>query len=279
MADPVKDRQRRREVWLETRKKLNEIYAEDPGRRARDQSVTKEMLSTKLTIPSAVNRTHFPLIEVTQENCLDMMMRYHSATSKNGSRVLVLNMASPFTPSGVGRGTMPDGNTQEEELFRCTSLSESLREHLYPWKKDAVFYSPEVTVLRRGSQDQWTWLSPQDQFQVSVISAAAPCRPQLTLDQTDWRHAQDREYMTSLVHQIFRVAQSHGHRVLVLGVLGCGNFKNPSLLVSQMFAKEIQFFSRLGCFDRIGFAVFGHSPHDETLRSTFRDSFRHLTEN
>ena len=71
---------------------------------------------------------------------------------------------------------------------------------------------------------------PEDLPVVSCVSVAALLRPEIEIGDMAgerYKHRQDRETMKQKIRVVLRIAAIRKHRMLVLGALGCGAFKNP----------------------------------------------------
>jgi uncharacterized protein (TIGR02452 family) len=154
--------------------------------------------------------------------------------------VCVLNFANNFTPGGPGR---LQGSTQEEILFRRTTLGATLDAARYPlddvenlgraWKYRTLrlAYSPQVHVVR----DTDGKYAPM-MFPLSVITCAAIQMPR-TRDGR-YENDEDRKVTRRKIQMILDIAIDRGHRVLVAGEWGCGAFLNP-LEVCEIWVEEI----------------------------------------
>lgn len=186
----------------------------------------------------------------------------------HGWRPAVMNFAHGYN---CGGGFEHAGGSQEEDIFRKTSLFLSLwphrreddgpgvlargmwigefdeglprKEPFYPHTECGGIYSPHVRVLRQ---------------------LTAPGRPLATVEQIEDAHtfgvltvaAQDcgrtgpfdPELLRQKLRTTMHMAVSHGHDSVVFGAFGCGYFRNPADAVAVAF--------------------------DELLRSEFADAFR-----
>ena len=207
-----------------------------------------------------------------------------------GSRVAVLNFASPVNPGG---GVKNGASAQEESLCRCTTLYDSLDQRRM-WDAyylpnrgsgdalatDACIWTPNVVVCKsdesipqRLTQDDW--------FEVDMLTCAAPNLRGTTsnLDNPDASRT-DGVPLTRIyeIHKkrashILTVAASLNVDSLVLGAFGCGAFRNDPYLVASAWEEPIN--QMRHHFDLIEFAVF-HMPYETENYEAFRDEFADL---
>ena len=207
-------------------------------------------------------------IEVCNEDCLKMAIRYLNM----GLNPMVMDAASDRMPGGCSTIC---GRTQEEEIFRRTSLFRALDPAFYPLKPQQVIYAPHVKIWRDTNYRQ---IVPEPT--VAVLAVAAPRRPRLITGtkktgdrtkksgQTSYAHEDERRRMESKVASCFQIGLDMGHDSLVLGALGTGDFHNPPILVAEMFSYYARMYR--GCFRRIGFAVLVVDPSsDQNLFDVF----------
>lgn len=173
--------------------------------------------------------------------------------------VLVLNMANAYHSGG---GWLHGSLAQEEAMCYRSSLSFTLKYRYYPIPEAGGIYSPSVVVIRenRSSGHGLMDLSKPDDLPVfSCVSVAAICGPAIEKDaggNERYRRAGDREIMKEKMRVVLRIAAVKGHRVLVLGALGCGAFANPRGEVVECWTEvfsESEF--QGGWWEQIVFAV------------------------
>lgn len=144
--------------------------------------------------------------------------------------VLVLNMANAYHSGG---GWLHGSLAQEEAMCYRSSLSFSLKYRYYPIPEAGGIYSPTVVVIRenRSSGHGLMDLSKPESLPVfSCVSVAAIQGPAIEKDASGkerYKRAGDREITKEKMRVVLRIAAVNGHRVLVLGALGCGAFANP----------------------------------------------------
>ena len=200
-------------------------------------------------------------INIENEDCMAVGI----ALKNKGLNPVILNMANAFNAGGgVTRGSM----AQEEEIFRCTNIYESLfplhkdlgyrygfeikGERLgYPMTKYGAIYSPEITIFREGKKGGYKLM--KEPVKMAFISAAAFKNPPLENEET--LRSDLVPIMLQKIRAILRIALINKHDCFVLGAWGCGAFKNPPKHIASLFhtvIKEEEFKSR---FKNITFAI------------------------
>lgn len=213
-------------------------------------------------------------ITVVPDDCLDKAHEWIDA----GLEVSVLNMASRQNPGGGVRG---GAGAQEEYLFRCSNYYRSLYRYTdyaeqYSLKQSADqypldrnyggVYSPNVTIFRESEMSGYSLL--KEPFQVNMIAVAGMNRPELVLENGEYRIAPELiEGVKNKIRTIFRIACQHGQRNLVLGALGCGAFRNPPKHVAELFREVLSESEFDRAFSRICFAV--KSDHNSNGDSNY----------
>lgn len=108
----------------------------------------------------------------------------------------------------------------------------------------------------------------KEPFQVNMIAVAGMNRPELVLENGEYRIAPESvEGIKNKIRTIFRIACQHGQRNLVLGALGCGAFRNPPKHVAELFREVLSESELDRAFSRICFAV--KSDHNSNGDSNY----------
>ena len=269
----------RREVWKNT-----VSIVENGGYSLKDGTIVTLPKEGELDTESSFYRNEFhPIfspfaadseITVVPDDCLD---KAHEWVDE-GLEVSVLNMASRQNPGGGVRG---GAGAQEEYLFRCSNYYRSLYRYThyaeqyglersgnqYPLDRNfGGIYSPNVTIFRRNEMSGYSLL--KEPFQVNMIAVAGMNRPELVLENGEYRIAPELvEGIKNKIRTIFRIACQHGQRNLVLGALGCGAFRNPPKHVAELFREVLAESEFDGAFSRICFAV--KSDHNSNGDSNY----------
>merc|ERR1719229_77936 len=170
-------------------------------------------------------------------------------------RPAVLNFAHGYN---CGGGFEHSGGSQEEDIFRKTSLFLSLwphrreddgpgvlargdwigdfddalprKEPFYPHTDCGGVYSPHVRLVRRLALPEQPLLSPKD-------IASAPSFGVLTIAAQDCGRTGpfDEALLRQKLRTVMHLAVTNGHDSAVFGAFGCGFFRNPSFVVAQVF--------------------------------------------
>jgi len=191
-----------------------------------------------------------------------------------GLRPVLLNFAHGYN---CGGGFEHSGGSQEEDIFRKTSLFLSLWPHrreddgpgvlargmwigdfddalarktaFYPHSECGGIYSPHIRVVRDLAIRGRPLLSAAKAMSVpamAVMSAAA--------QDVGREGSFDAALLREKVRTVLHLALAHGHDSVVLGAFGCGYFKNPAGTVAEIFNELLQGEFR-GAFDVVVFAV------------------------
>ena len=250
-----------------------------------DFSNCKSILYDEHLIPFKARYNKHTHIEVVQNDCLRESLRFREL----GLNPILLNMANRKIP-GFG---LIQGGTQEDTLFRRTSLFLSLYQFYKDYHKDCLpflekglcdikqqqaqyplsedlgaIYSSGVYVFRDDENSGYRYL--KDPMQISILSTAGIYRPKLT--ETNRLNANDELRLSEKIRTIFRIALLHNHDSMVLGALGCGAFANPPEHVAEIFHKVLDEDEFKNQFDKIVFAIVDdknayreHNPHGNFL--------------
>lgn len=205
-----------------------------------------------------------------------------------GYRTMMLNFANETSPAGVHWGRQSEGGTQEEDIFKRTTVLASLwhrrnskikhdpyweglpersKEYFEPYypisgPEDAI-YSPNVIYFRRSRVYNYELLPFEKQVSLAVVTAAAPINPKRwqRVTMKNLREALNQKIYKVFrlkIRTIYRVAATKKIEALVLGAWGCGAFGNNPLAVATLFKEvmEEKEFKGAG-FKRVVFAVIG----------------------
>jgi len=198
------------------------------------------------------------------------------ALTSEYDRVAILNFASGTNPGG---GVRKGASAQEECLCRISNLYPCLTinrlwEPFYQFHRslphknysDRIIYSKDITVIKTDTEQP---IFTDDWYSVDVITSPAPnisgvARP-------DWENL--RELFASRIRNILEIAMENGVEVLVLGAFGCGAFRNPPQLVSQVFRGVLEADGYKEHFAKIVFAIIGASNRSNENLTVFKRTF------
>ena len=136
------------------------------------------------------------------------------------------------------------------------------REANNPLYNDDCIYTPSVKVFK--SDSDFPELIPEKEWwDVDVITCAAPnlrerpsnrMNPNAGSRKAEITSENLRKLHQSRIKRIFDVAVANQAEVLILGAFGCGAFRNPPKLVSEVFAELTKEYRNY--FDVIEYAIF-----------------------
>jgi uncharacterized protein (TIGR02452 family) len=121
-------------------------------------------------------------------------------------------------------------------------------------------YSPKVPFFRN---EQHLFLDKP--FELSIITAPAP---NLNVAQEIDKSAVNK-ILVNRMDKILQVAQSHGHKNIVLGAWGCGAFGNDPADVAELFKSALIV---LPAFEHVTFAVYD-TREPPVVYETFKQIF------
>ncbi|MBS0603458.1 MAG: TIGR02452 family protein [Verrucomicrobia bacterium] len=215
------------------------------------------------------------IFEVRPQNCVTLA--YDLASDKS-SKVNVMNFANNVVSGGAYKH---HAGSQEEELFRCTSLPLALdQEHgaqptnFYPIHRVAGqgggLYTPSTPLFRSGLATDYKLLEEPVSISVGTFAAfesppldyTKPHDPRLQSDAAHWTKEKIRTYL--------KACYDNGDDTLIVGAFGCGAFANPPGHIAEMFMDVIQK-EYPNCFKKIVFAVLkdGAEGHKHNPQGNF----------
>ena len=186
---------------------------------------------------------------------------------KGQDDVCVLNMASRQNPGG---GVINGAGAQEEYLFRCSDYYRSLYQyadfapqyglprssfHSYPLDRNfGGCFSTGVTVFRATEEEGYRLLNHP--WRANFIAVPGMNKPDILISGGEERVAPYHiEGVKNKMRTIFRIAVDNGQKVLVLGALGCGAFRNPPKHTAELFKDVLEEEEFGGVFKRVIFAI------------------------
>lgn len=186
----------------------------------------------------------------------------------------VLNMASAMKPGG---GVTNGSAAQEEDLCRRSNLFEALfrysdekardfgltpddKQYPMDWNYGCV-YTPAVAVIKNGRDKNYSYLDKP--FMVDVISVAAIKNP-------DIENGKLTEPVKKILKNKIRTILNAGifweNDSLVLGAFGCGAFRTPPDLMTELFKEVLSEQTYKHRFEKIVFAILddgnSHKEHN-----------------
>lgn len=220
---------------------------------------TMEMVNSKTINTNSITSKHVVSeYTINSNNSICNIQTINSDTvsaaleySKKG-KTCILNMASAKRPGG---GVVNGAQAQEECLFRCSNLFETISENFYPIKHSEGIYTSDAVFFKDRYYNN---INP---FTVDVVTIPAlNLNPNAKYD--DLNIISDYDIlMKDKIRLMFHLASKNGCRNIILGAWGCGVFKNNPIDVANLFQEVIlEKKSRISpsysdCFDNIIFAV------------------------
>ncbi|OPL07597.1 MAG: hypothetical protein AVO33_04690 [delta proteobacterium ML8_F1] len=229
-----------------------------------DEELIKGTRMYQEELPRLSPKRHATAFGVYHGDCLEaarMLSSGHQDTA-------VLNMANRQNPGG---GVHQGAGAQEEYLFRCSNYFISLYQyvhyaalygvppaagHRYPMDPNyGGCYSPGVTVFRGLEEDGYPLLKTP--WKINFIAVAALNHPDLVLDADGepWIAEALVPAVKNKMRTILRIAAEQEIRVLVMGALGCGAFRNPPGHVASLFKEVFDEPEFKGQFEKVIFAI------------------------
>lgn len=210
-------------------------------------------------------------VEVTPESTFAAAIRGKKYFSK---KLCVLNFASATQPGG---GVLNGRNAQEEVLSRQSTLYFSIaqmkdfyehnKKNNDPIGTDYMIYSPNVIILR---DDNDKLIDP---VKVSVISSVAVNYGEILEKNKGDLDEYVSNVMVKRCRRILELCIDKGNDVFVLGAFGCGVFKNPPELISEIFKFLIVDEGYGLFFKKIIFAIKIKPDQTTELIDTFKNAF------
>tara|TARA_R110000772_G_scaffold20466_2_gene56706 strand:- start:23380 stop:24150 length:771 start_codon:yes stop_codon:yes gene_type:complete len=189
---------------------------------------------------------------------------------QESKRVCMLNMASPKTAGGgVKRGSV----AQEECLFRCTNLYQTIIQDLYPLKTDEALYTKDAIIVK---DKNYTPL--QTPFRTDCITIAAINLNKFgrSLGSVPKKDSNYIETMKNKIRLMLSLPYQSGCDTLVLGAWGCGVFDNKPSEVAQMFYDVLETENMRYMFNSIIFGVINDNNSVGNNFQIFNDKLNNI---
>jgi len=193
-----------------------------------------------------------------------LMKRYTEAGLDR--KVISLNMANQFNPGG---GFVRGRIAQEEMLCFRTGLYSCLDKKQYEGPNGFGDFTASlqlnVPVLRKGMEDGFALLKPEERWPMNIVTIAGYDRHKLPKE-VQRAPLSPEQYAGTFtkINAILCAAAHAGAHAVVLGALGCGAFANPPDQIAEIFSHVIRRFA--GVFEYIYFSILA-SPTDFKLAS------------
>lgn len=190
-----------------------------------------------------------------------------SIDSNPQDKVMIVNFASNHAPGG---GYRTGASAQEEDLFRCSTLTWSLgtlrNSGLYPVNNSTTanaLYTPQCHILR--DRKDFSFFSDEQirRYAVSVCSIAA-FNVNNPNDKTAFMAPKSNVFSPSgervamnRIRMMFQMAVLNAADVLITGAFGCGAFHNNPKVIIDMFNQVMKEYD--GAIKHVQFAIIGNN--------------------
>lgn len=207
-------------------------------------------------------------------------------------RIGILNFASATT---VGGGVAKGSNAQEESICRVSTLypvlnSDKVHEGYYLKNRicgnriyeNICVYSPDIIIFRKDGMKDNETLPEVEWTKVDVLTCPAPnLRKDIfnQFNQDDSKNVLDisedelKKVLSERIKLILYTAAKQKITHLILGAFGCGAFKNPPEIVSNVFYDELVRYWMNFMFMEVVFAI-PYTQHSKTNYDVFENTFR-----
>ncbi|CAD0107035.1 unnamed protein product [Aureobasidium uvarum] len=266
----------RRKICEDTIKRSEQIAASTPKASLSSTFITSTTYPELSPLDPSFPDLELERIEVIDSDSFLCARNILSRNSDLRDKLAVLNLASDEEPGGGWRYSL--SMTQEEALCYSSTLFKTLQPKWYPWANTgegsiAGIFSPNIVVFKDTLDNECVELSKEQRVVVSVITVAAPRRPELTEDGKRFRDQSVLEGFRDKVRLVLRCAAGEGKTGLVLGALGCGAYGCPPGLVAEEMEDVLGEEEFRGWFERVVFAVYAKGPVGKRNLELFREVF------
>jgi uncharacterized protein (TIGR02452 family) len=155
------------------------------------------------------------------------------------SKTCILNMASDKKPGG---GVKNGARAQEESLFRCSNLSKSISNTLYPLNKNECVYTKNSIFFKDFNYDY------MESVECDVVTIAA-------INLNNYKDDDYYELTKDKIRLMLSLASKNGIKNIILGSWGCGVFDNNPSIISGLFLHILHKERYSSLFDNVVFAI------------------------
>jgi len=209
-----------------------------------------------------------PNITVLETDTVTAATKY-----SNIAKTCVLNMASAKTAGGG----VADGETAQEEcLFRCSNLSDTITQDLYPLEEDEALYTNEAIFFKDKDYND---MKP---IRVDVVTVAAVnLNINATYDEKSdtWTEGlieqPDNYWELTLmkIRTMLSLAHKNKCKFIILGAWGCGVFKNNPVDIADAFYEVLVDDGYERLFDQVVFAIINDNNSVGNNVDVFKETF------
>ncbi len=164
-------------------------------------------------------------------------------------KTAILNMASA---KKAGGGVINGARAQEECLFRCSNLFETVLQKEYPLDTRELLYTRKAVFFKDFDYNLI------DSFEVDVVTLAAvnlnpEKKPNEYNEYYEYEVANYAKVTRDKIQSLFYVCANEGVDNILLGAWGCGVFKNDPDTMAHLFKEAI--IKNDGVFKNIVFPI------------------------
>ena len=224
---------------MNKKEKLKNVYEDTVSL---TDNYVRNSITDKHTFDNSIYKhiIYYPSIIIENSDTVSSASKW----SKDG-KTCVLNMASAKNPGGgVRNGAM----AQEECLFRCSNLWETVDSKFYPLKENEALYTKDAVFFK----DRYYGI--MDPITVDVVTVAAI---NLT-KKDDGKVNKGKDYIDITKNKIrlmLSLAEQNGVDNIILGAWGCGVFNNDPSDMATMFKEVLDDENYATRFKNVIFAI------------------------
>ena len=191
----------------------------------------------------------------------------------NIGKTCVLNMASAKTAGGG----VADGETAQEEcLFRCSNLSESITQDMYPLAEDDALYTKNAIFFKDKDYNDMKMVKVDVVTVAAVnlnINARYDEKNEVWIDGIIPQPDNYWELTKMKIRTMLSLAAKNKCKFIILGAWGCGVFKNEPVDISEAFYEVLvdEGYERL--FTQVVFAIINDNNSVANNLEIFKDTF------
>lgn len=188
-------------------------------------------------------------------------------------KTCVLNMASAKTAGGG----VADGETAQEEcLFRCSNLAESISQDLYPLEEDEALYTKNAIFFKDKDYNDMKMIKVDVVTVASVnlnLNARYDEKKEKWIDGITPKPADYHSLVRMKIRTMLSLAAKNRCKYIILGAWGCGVFKNDPYDIADAFydVLVIEEYERL--FEQVVFAIINDNNSVGNNLKIFKEVF------
>jgi uncharacterized protein (TIGR02452 family) len=193
------------------------------------------------TVSQVLKNNGYSVIKVENSDTVTSLQKWASL-----GKTCVLNMASYKRPGG---GVKNGARAQEECLFRCSNLGQSISSDFYPLEEDSCLYTQESTFFKDKDYED---MSPVicDVMTIAAIN--------LNEQHQFYQYQKNSPYKETTLDKIrlmITIPAKMGVKNLILGAWGCGVFKNEPDRMAHFFKQVLIDEGFASFYDNVIFAI------------------------